>query len=290
MARLPVERIGSRLAMALCVWLLAGVLAATLVRLSPGFATDERLMDARLSESSREAVENSLGGGVGLVRFYLDYLGALLRGDLGTSVILHRPVRDLLAERLAISFRTAAAGLAIAWVFSLLATAALELMRNPVWEHLLSLAAGSLLCLPAALVALLAVYGSAPPSAAVAIILAPRIFRYVRNLARQATSAPHVLAARALGLRRRRVLLWHVAVPVLPEALALAGISVSLGIGTLIPVEALTGSPGVGHLVWDAAQARDLPVLVNVTLLIAAITITANLAASALTGSRSEAA
>ena len=65
--------------------------------------------------------------------------------------------------------------------------------------------------------------------------------------------------------------------PVLPEMLALAGVSVSMAVGALIPVEALCDSPGVGQLVWQAAVARDLPVLVNVTLIITGLTAAANL-------------
>jgi peptide/nickel transport system permease protein len=62
--------------------------------------------------------------------------------------------------------------------------------------------------------------------------------------------------------------------------LAVAGVSVSMAVGAVIPVEALCDSPGVGQLVWQAALARDLPVIVNVTLLIAALTAAANLAAN----------
>jgi ABC-type dipeptide/oligopeptide/nickel transport system permease component len=66
--------------------------------------------------------------------------------------------------------------------------------------------------------------------------------------------------------------------------LALGAVSVSMALGAAIPVEALCDSPGVGQLVWKAALARDLPVLVNVTILIATVTAVANLLADALRG------
>jgi len=75
-------------------------------------------------------------------------------------------------------------------------------------------------------------------------------------------------------------------VPVLPELLALAGVSISMAVGASIPVEALCDSPGVGQLIWQAAQARDLPVLINVTLLITALTVTANLMADTARAAR----
>jgi ABC-type dipeptide/oligopeptide/nickel transport system permease component len=46
-------------------------------------------------------------------------------------------------------------------------------------------------------------------------------------------------------------------------------------------VEALCDSPGIGQLVWQAAMARDLPVLVPLTMLAAAVTCAANLCADA---------
>jgi ABC-type dipeptide/oligopeptide/nickel transport system permease component len=59
-----------------------------------------------------------------------------------------------------------------------------------------------------------------------------------------------------------------------------------MAVGATIPVEALCDSPGVGQLVWQAAMARDLPVLVNVTLLIAGLTVAANLAADTARATR----
>ena len=90
----------------------------------------------------------------------------------------------------------------------------------------------------------------------------------------------------AFGLHPARILAFHVAPPVLPELLALSGISVSMALGSMVPVEALCDSPGVGQLVWQAAMARDLPVLVNVTLLLAALTIAANLLADTARSAR----
>jgi peptide/nickel transport system permease protein len=261
------------------ILLAAGFFAAALVRMAPGFGMDERLLDARFAAGTREAIVHEAAEHRNVLRYYVDYLTRLGHGDFGASLSLGRPVRELLAERVCVSARSAAAGLSLAWLFSLLATAALEFRRRPVAEGLASCAAGSLICLPAALVAILCVYAGAGPAIAIALILLPRIFRYTRNLAAQACRAPHVLGAHALGVSPARILALHAPAPVLPDLLALAGVSVSMAIGATIPVEALLDSPGIGHLVWQAALSRDIPVLVNVTLLIAALTTGANLLA-----------
>lgn len=266
------------------VLLLGGFLGAALVRLAPGFGVDERMLDARLSNTSIQSIIRERGDGGNLAAYYVTYLGRLLRGDLGNSVSLGRPVRELLAERAEVSLRTAALGLGWAWTTALAVVLALQWFRargifSKLGETAASLAAGALLCAPAALLAIACFYLGAAPALAVAAILSPRLFRYTQNLVRQAEGAPYVLAAHALGERRWRILGLHVVTPMLPELVALAGVSVSMAAGAVIPVEALCDSPGVGQLVWQAALARDLPVIVNVTLLITALTAAANLAA-----------
>jgi ABC-type dipeptide/oligopeptide/nickel transport system permease component len=69
-----------------------------------------------------------------------------------------------------------------------------------------------------------------------------------------------------------------------PQLLAVAGISVSIAIGATIPVEALCGLAGVGQLAWQAALGRDLPLLVNITVLVTLVTLLANCGADLIGG------
>jgi peptide/nickel transport system permease protein len=266
----------------LTVILLAGGLgAAALVRVAPGFGVDERMLDTRLSNDSIEAVARERSQGSHVLSWYGDYLRRLAQGDLGTSLSLGVPVRDLLAERAGVSFRSAAAGLGVAWIASLAVVLLLGVLRRRGCEALVSAAVGALLAIPAAVLALGCFYLGGKPEFAIAGIIFPRVFRYVWGLVRQACAAPHVLTAYALGEAKLRILWVHVFTPILPEMMAMAGISVSMAVGATIPVEALCDSPGLGQLVWQAALARDLPVILNVTLLITALTAAANCLADA---------
>ena len=104
--RLLFEQFLRRLGVWLAVLALSGLLAATLVRIAPGFGTDERLLDPRLSAASQEAIGKERTAERNVLRFYADYLGQLARGDLGTSLALNRPVTELLAERAGVSARS----------------------------------------------------------------------------------------------------------------------------------------------------------------------------------------
>jgi peptide/nickel transport system permease protein len=64
--------------------------------------------------------------------------------------------------------------------------------------------------------------------------------------------------------------------------IALAGITVSIALGASIPVESLCGLPGIGQLAWQAALSRDLPLLVNLTLLVTLVTLLANSSADVM--------
>jgi peptide/nickel transport system permease protein len=261
--------------------LLSAFLAAALVRVAPGFGLDERRLDARLSESSVRAIERESVANGNLIRYFGRYLAGLCRGELGRSVSFGQPVRELIGERLGVTLRSAAAGLAWSWGAAVLLALGLNLAGYRMGDLTATLFSGALLCLPAAVVALLALYLGLNAGVAIGAILFPRILRYIQNITGAMARRPHVLAARARGIGGIALLLRHVWLPGSPELLALAGISVNMALGAAIPVEALCDSPGVGQLVWKAALARDLPVVVNVTILIAALTAFANLVTDA---------
>ena len=286
--RLPrrVSRVAWRFGTFAVLLLAGGLASATLVRLAPGFGTDERMLDTRLSSGSIQALEAAAKEGSDILPYYWNYLVRLSHGDLGTSVSLGRPVRELIGERMALTVRSLGAGLLLAWSVSVAVVLALELVRRQACEIAAALVAGALLCAPAAVVALACLYAGGAPAAAISAILFPRIFRYLRNLVGAARRAAHVLAAEAAGLHPLRILALYVAWPVLPELLALAGITVSMGVGATIPVETLCDSAGAGQLLWQAAMSRDLPVIVNMTLLITAVTAGASLLADAVRPAR----
>jgi len=266
----------------LIILLLGGFLGATLVRFAPGFGTDEDELDSRLNQESIEALRESRAMDENLGRFYLHYLGRLLRGDLGTSRTLQQPVGRLLAERFPETLKSVGLGLALGWTLGLALAVAVVMSRHWCVDLLTSLLAGVLLCVPAAVLALLFVIAQAPGRLVLGLIVFPKIFHYARSLLGRSASLPHVLTARAKGLGGFRVLLWHVLPVAAPQLLALAGVSVSIAFAAAIPVEVLCDLPGIGQLAWKAALGRDLELLINLTMIVTVITLVANSASDLL--------
>ena len=277
MRNLQRKIVGHALAL-LATVLLGGLLSATLVRLAPGFDTDERELDPHLNAQSVQALREARQKQQkhSLFRFYFSYMKGALRGDLGTSLSLGQPVRGLLRDRTPLTLRLLSVGLGLAWMLSLTLALTAAWMRLSIYDALTTIISGSFLCIPAAVLALLSVLWNVPGSLAIALIVFPRTFRYSRNLLAKVYSRPHITAARAKGLSEARILFWHVVPVVAPQLLAVAGVSVSIAVGAAIPVEALCGLPGVGQLAWQAALARDLPLLMTITILVTLVTLLAN--------------
>lgn len=260
---------------------LAGALfAATLVRLAPGADSDEREYDPRLSAASVQALHESHSADRNLAHYYGNYLRGIVHGDFGISYSLKTPVRDLIADRGPATLRLAGSGLLTGWALGMILAVGATQWKM---DGLASGFSAVLLCLPAGLAALLVLAARAQWWWAIALIVAPKVFIYSRNLIEKVAREPHVLLARAKGVGRARIFLWHVMPPVLPELFALGGVTVSLAFSAAIPIEAVCDIPGVGQLAWQAALGRDLPILVTITLLLALITRAANAAADLAT-------
>ncbi len=275
-----------RLILALFTVAVGGFIAAMLARYAPGFETDERQLDPRLSRESVAALAAQHEQERNIFRYYVQYTGAMLHGQFGNSRSLNRPVRDLLLERSGVTVALVAKGMALAWLSALLLALLNFILCSRLFNIPVTLANGTLLCLPAAVVALLSVILGKPGYLAIALILLPKVYSYLYKSVEAARQMPHIVTARAKGLSESRVLLWHVVPVIRREIFALAGVSISMAISAAIPVEALCSIPGLGQLAWQSALARDLPVLIIIAMLVIACVTVANSGADLLAEDR----
>ena len=253
---------------------LGGLAGAALVRYAPGFDSDESQLDATRSAGSFEALRAERAGERQIISYYAGYLWGLGHGEFGVSRTFHRPVRELLSERAGVTWEFVGFGLVAGCGFGFLA--AIASVYSAILDGAFSLLSGVLLSLPAAIAAIAALVFDAPVWICLGAVIFPRVFRYTRDNLAEAASAPHVIAARARGSGPAALLLRHVLPSAMPQTMALLGITVSTAMAADIPVEVMSGIPGLGQLAWQAASARDLPVLVIMTMLLGAVAITAN--------------
>lgn len=253
--------------------LVAGLAGATLVRVAPGFSSDEQELTPGLSSESIQAIRQARLADGNVPGFYLHYLNGLLHGNLGTSQSLNQPVRDLLRDRLPISLRSLGFALLLAWSFGLALAVGTFRVRSRWLVMAADSSGGALISTPAAVLALVFLMMRWPPVLAVGLLVFPKIYRYTRNLIEECLEMPHTVVARAKGVGPWRLLSWHVVPIAIPQLIALVGVSISMGLGALLPVEVFCDLHGIGQLAWTAAQSRDLPLLVNLTLVVSCLTI-----------------
>src|SRR5215831_4918995 len=266
----------------LAIMLVASLAGALLLRAAPGFSSDERELNTGLSSQSIHAIRQEHLAQSNIPRFYARYLGSLVRGNLGSSLSLNQPVRDLLRDRLPVTLRELSLALLLAWILGLGLAIAWQLFPSRLLKASTEGLSGAFISTPAAALALIFVLLRLPPVWAAALLVFPKIYRYSSNLLCESYELPHVLTARAKGAGRSRILFWHVAPSAWPQLLALLGVSISIAVGVLLPIEVVCDLPGIGQLAWQAAQSRDLPLLVNLTVVVTFLTVIATTLSGAL--------
>ena len=274
---------GRHLLAILLTALIGGLAGATLVRIAPGFGIQESDLNLQLSSEMRRSLHQQDAAERNILSYYGHYLSSLAKGDLGYSRSMDRPVSELLRDRLPETLQSIAIGVAGGWLLGLALALPATWKRSPLYSTTASVISGIFVCIPSAVLALLFLVVGSPGTLAIALVVLPKVFRFSRNLLIKTYALPHVLTAKARGLAPARILGFHVLPNIAGPLLALAGVTVSIAIGAAIPVEVVCDSPGLGQLAWKAALSRDVPLLVNLTLMIALATVAANSFSDALT-------
>jgi len=219
---------------------------------------------------------------------YLDFLGRLVRGDLGQSYVQRQPVATILADQLGSTFVLAlTAGLLAVVVAVVLATASvgrarvrrgvlstLELVFVSVpvfWSGLLLLFVFSfqLGWFPAAGAG--SVRSLVLPAVTLALPTAGLLSQVLRESMERTLTEPFVVTVRSRGVRESLVVwrhaLRHAALP----GMTVLGSLVGGLLGGAVITETVFGRPGIGSISLQAVSNKDVPVVIGVVLLAAAI-------------------
>ena len=231
---------------------------------------------------------------------YPRFLWGALRGDLGESYKLGRPVADVLLEALPNTVALAASASAVSWLIGVPAgiVAALKPGR-PLDRTImgLSLAGVSTPVFWSALLLqwLFAVkLGWLPvsgffgfqylvlPSLTLGLASAGTVARLARASLREVMDAEYVRTARAKGLTELAVITRHALKNALPPVLVVMALQAASLLSGAVITETVFAVPGVGRLSVEAIMARDMPLLQGAVLTAAVMVILGNLAADVL--------
>lgn len=252
------------------------------------------------------ALEAKLGLHDPLAVQYGRWLGGMLHGDMGASMVMSRPAAPLILEALGRS--AILAGLA----FLLVAGGGIALgihnaTHRASWsDRVLTLLQFLFIAIPDFFWAILAILifaswlhvlpatGYAPLSEAglsgwashlvlpvlvLGVGLVAHVSRLTRSSMIEVLQSRYVLAARAKGLTERRVLWRHALPNALLPAITVLAIDFGLLIGGIVVIETVFAYPGLGRLLVFAIEHHDLPLLQAGMMVVTAIYALANLAA-----------
>lgn len=258
-----------RVTRALLLLLLALLGTTVLVRVAPGYFSEAAELDLTHVQTARERTQQEHAQAGTVLGSAWSAAHAMLHGDLGRSRQYDLPVATLLAPRLRVTALLLVRGIAGGWLLALAGAALSSAGRS---RRILPAALFTvLLAMPtAAMAAVCLLNGKGGPTLVLALVVAARDFPFLDRLLRDTWSSPALLHARALGLGWWPMARAHVLPAAAPRMLALVTLSLVTALSALVPVEVLFDQPGIAQLAWTAAGNRDLPVLLAVTLIMAA--------------------
>ena len=284
MARYILQRL---LAALVTIWI-ATIAVTVLVHLVPGDPVQVMYGSFQTTQEELDAIRARLGLDRPVWEQYLMYLGRLLQGDLGRSIVGDQPVLDILLTRFPATLALTVASLAIAvavgmtlgflaaykkgtWVDAGAMVLAIVGVSMPhFWLGLL------LLFLFALTLEWLPVAGGdwrslILPALTLGLANAAVLARLTRSAMIDIFDQDFVRTARAKGLPKTLVLYRHALRSGLVPIVAMLGLQFAYLMGGAIVVENVFAWNGVGRLAIEAVFARDYPLIQGFILFFAAV-------------------
>lgn len=259
--------------------------------------------DQRLTDEALANIRARLGLDQPWPIRYSIWLGNVLRGDMGRSMMTHRPVLEQIIKALGPTLQLNLVAISIGVVLGIGLGVLQALNQYSPFDYAMSFISFFYISLPGFFLALLLVYifalrlGWLPPAGyetigapfslqdrlrylalpalTLAFGTAPGLMRYTRTAVLEVIRQPYTVTARAKGLGERLVVMRHVLrnslIPVLTQ---LTNIIPAL-IGGSVIIEQIFAWPGMGRLAIRAAFERDYPLLMGLVMLSSVVLVVA---------------
>ncbi|MCE5190357.1 MAG: ABC transporter permease [Actinomycetia bacterium] len=226
---------------------------------------------------------------------YVDYLGKLSKGDLGTSIASGRKVVDIFKETYPYTLRLALAAIVLEILVGIGAGLVSAIKQYTIWDTLVTLSTSILVALPVFWLGIVLQYifgiqlnilpisgASSARFTAFAHLILPAITlasvstayaaRIMRSQLLEVQSQDYVRTAYAKGLSPSRVLWGHEMKNALIPVVTFIGLDLGAMLSGAILTETIFNWPGVGFTIYRAIGARDFPVVFGgVTLVLLAV-------------------
>ncbi|WP_166353112.1 ABC transporter permease [Phytoactinopolyspora limicola] len=291
--------LGRRLGYVLITLWGVSLLLFVMLQLLPG-GPAEAMLGITATQQQVDALNQELGLDRPVVAQYVDYMGRLIRGDLGDSLVFGRPVVDVIGDALPATLKLAVYVVALSTLSTVTLATLAASFRGRAIDHVIRALPligvgmpgfwiGAMLLFLFALTFPFFPAGGIEegfagalrslflPALTLAISVSAILIRSLRRGLIDVLESDHVLTARAKGLRGVRLVVRHVLPNAAIPTVTLMGlVFVSLLGGALI-VESVFAIPGVGQLLVNGFKRHDMPLVMGIALLSAAAILLVNL-------------
>jgi peptide/nickel transport system permease protein len=291
--------------------LLVVALGFLLFRMIPGDPVSTLTKDRPTSPDQMAQLRERLGVDKPLYQQFLDYLGGLLRGDLGTSFGYNRPVADLIAERFLPTLLLVGTATVLAVALGVWLGVRAAWRRGSGFDRVHTGIALTLWSVPQfwlGLLLLIATHGLFPsggmrspdagagffdqtatiayhlvlPCVTLLAVLYAQYMLVMRSSLLGEMDAEYLTTARAKGLRDDLVRRRHAVPNALLPTVTLVFLQFGMVVSGTVTVETVFSWPGLGLLTYQALRVPDLPLLQGVFIVLAGSVIVMNLIAEVL--------
>ena len=285
---------------------LVSVFIFTIMRIVPG---DPALLILQGDEGIRvdpvelEELRKELGTDRPIIVQYGDWLWDLIRGDLGTSTYYGNPVAEDLKTRVPISLQLAFMGFAISMSLSVPLGVVSALKQESPIDYGARILTISGISIPYFLMAILILYGLARffhwspplgyealwdnplknlqqlilPAIALGVYDMAFVARITRSSMLEVLRQDYIRTARSKGLTESSVAYRHALKNALLPVITISGLNFANMFGATVITEFVFTVPGLGSLLLDSIQRRDLPVIQSVFILMAVMVLLINM-------------
>lgn len=294
-----VRRVGA----AIPILLLVTILVFLTTHVLPGDAAVVAL-GPEATPAALEAMRERMGLNRPLHEQYLDWLGGVVRGDLGRSLVDNTPVSRAIMHALPVTIQMVFMAMIVAFVIGVPAGVISATKRGTLSDVFASVLGLAGISLPGFWAAILLIYAfslhfswfpssgfvrigeggwlanlhhAVLPAVALGIRPAGVFMRQVRSSVLEVVRNDYVRTARAKGLGENRIITRHVLRNALIPVVTVSGAELASLLGNVVVIDTIFGIPGFGRLIYNSILRQDVITMQSVVLVFAAMVIVVNL-------------
>lgn len=291
-----------RIVATLPVLLVVALIVFLMTRLAPGDPAAAIVGDNATTENMAR-VRANLGLADPLPVQFARWGGHVLRGDLGESFFMKKPVVELIGQRVEPTLALAGVTLVLTLLIAV-PLGVLAAWRHGGWLDRMLMGFSALgFSIPVFVIGYVLIWlfalklqwlpvqgyhriADGPglwlrnlimPAVALSVIYVALIARVTRAAVAEAMTEDFIRTARAKGISEVRVLLRHGLANAAVPIVTVVGIGIALLIGGVVVTESVFAIPGLGSLTVDAVLSRDFPLIQGITLFFSVIYVLVNL-------------